>query len=541
VKRGTKLDPVTLAVMNNRLAAIAEEMGVVLGLTGFSPNIKERHDFSCAIFDSAGELVAQAAHIPVHLGSTPLSVRAAIGRLELGPGDVAAVNDPFAGGTHLPDLTLVAPIFLGEDRRPFAFAANRAHHADIGGMAPGSMALSTEIYQEGFRLPPVHLVRAGKPARDVFELFFANTRVREEREGDLRAQIAALNVGAERIRSLVASSGRAEVAAALAELKDYADRLMRAALRRLRPGVYRAADRLDDDGVGTGPIEIRVAIRIGGGRAIVDFSGTAPQVRGSVNANYAITLSATFYVMKCLAAEAVPANEGLMRPIRLIAPPATVVNALAPAAVAGGNVETSQRIVDVLMRALAPAAPERIPAASSGSMSNVTLGGYDSIRARHFSYYETIAGGAGAARSRPGASGLHTHMTNTLNTPIEALEAYYPMRVTEYRVRRGSGGRGAANGGDGLIREIESLVPATLSLLTERRTIAPWGLAGGGDGARGANYLVRDKRRIPLPGKANERLLAGDRVRIETPGGGGWGRPRPGPKGRSKKAANPQE
>ena len=525
-RRMTRLDPVTLAVMNNRLAAVAEEMGVVLGQTGFSPNIKERRDFSCALFDGGGELVAQAAHIPVHLGSTPLSVRAAIERLELGPGDVAAVNDPFAGGTHLPDLTLVAPIFLRGERRPFAFAANRAHHADIGGMAPGSMALSTEIYQEGFRLPPVHLVRAGVPARDVMELFFANTRVRDEREGDLRAQIAALNVGAERLRALVASSGRAQVASAMAALKDYADRLMRATLRRLRPGVYRAADCLDDDGVGTGPIELRVAIRIGGGQAVVDFTGSAAQVRGSVNANYAITLSATFYVMKCLAAEAVPANEGLMRPIRLIAPPGSIVNALAPAAVAGGNVETSQRIVDVLLRALAAAAPDRIPAASSGSMSNMTLGGYDSFRRRHFSYYETIAGGAGAARGHPGASGLHTHMTNTLNTPIEALEAYYPMRVTEYRVRRRSGGRGAAPGGDGLIREIECLVPATLSLLTDRRVTHPWGLAGGGDGDCGANYLVREGRRIRLPGKANERMRAGERVRIETPGGGGWGRAR---------------
>jgi N-methylhydantoinase B len=520
-----KVDPVTLAVMNNRLAAIAEEMGAVLGQTGYSPNIKERRDYSCALFDKGGELIAQAAHIPVHLGSTPLSVRAAIERLTLGPGDVAIVNDPFAGGTHLPDVTVVTPIFLENESRPFAYAANRAHHADIGGMAPGSMALATEIYQEGFRLPPVKLMVAGEPVRDVFELFLANTRVREEREGDLRAQIAALRVGAERMAGLVASVGRAQVAAAMEALKDYADRLMRSVLRGLKAGTYRARDYLDDDGFGTGPIPIAAAIKIGGGRATVDFTGSSEQVRGSVNANYAITLSATFYVMKCLAAEAVPPNEGLLRPIKIIAPPGSIVNALPPAAVAGGNVETSQRIVDVLFRALAKAAPDRMPAASSGSMSNLTIGGYDRFRARHFSYYETIAGGAGAAPGHPGASGIHTHMTNTLNTPIEALEAYYPMRITEYRVRRGSGGRGKANGGDGLVRELECLTEANVSVLTERRLIAPWGLAGGGAGAKGANWVVgNDGKRRKLPGKANAMLAPGERIRIETPGGGGWGR-----------------
>jgi N-methylhydantoinase B len=519
-----KLDAVALAVMNNRLAAIAEEMGVVLGQTGYSPNIKERHDFSCALFDARGELVAQAAHIPVHLGSTPLSVRAAIEHLELHPGDIAALNDPFAGGTHLPDLTLVMPIFLGKERKPFAYAANRAHHADIGGMAPGSMALSTEIYQEGFRLPPVKIVEGGQISRDVMALFLANTRVHEEREGDLRAQIAALRVGADRLQSLVKGSGRATVSTAMEDLKEYAARLMESSLRALKPGTYKARDFLDDDGFGTRRIPIQVSIRIGGGRAIVDFTGSSPQVRGSVNANFAITLSATFYVMKCLAAEAVPANEGLMRSIKLIAPPGSIVNALPPAAVAGGNVETSQRIVDVLFRALAKAAPDRVPAASSGSMSNLTIGGLDRFRGRHFSYYETIAGGAGAAPDRPGASGIHTHMTNTLNTPIEALEAYYPMRITEYRIRRGSGGRGRARGGDGLVREIECLVESNVSLLTERRGIRPWGLAGGGDGAAGANYLCRGRKRIKLAAKTNVMLQAGDRIRIETPGGGGWGK-----------------
>jgi N-methylhydantoinase B len=509
--------------MNNRLAAIAEEMGVVLGQTAYSPNIKERRDYSCALFDGRGELVAQAAHIPVHLGSTPLSVRAAIERLDLQPGDVAAVNDPFAGGTHLPDVTVVMPVFLRGQKTAFAYVANRAHHADIGGMAPGSMALATEIYQEGFRLPPVKLMVGGQPARDIFELFLANTRVREEREGDLRAQIAALEVGAERTRTLVETVGRAQVAAAMAALKDYAERLMRAMLRKIKPGTYQAEDFLDDDGFGTGPILLHVAIKLGGGRAIVDFTGSARQVRGSVNANYAITLSATFYVMKCLAAEAVPANEGLMRPIKLIAPEGTILNALAPAAVAGGNVETSQRIVDVLFRALAQAAPERIPAASSGSMSNLTIGGYDTLRARHFSYYETIAGGVGAARGQAGAAGLHTHMTNTLNTPIEALEAYYPMRITEYRIRRGSGGRGEYDGGDGLVRELECQVESNVSVLSERRVTAPWGLNGGGEGEVGANWIIRHGACTKLPGKANVQLSPGDRIRIETPGGGAWG------------------
>jgi N-methylhydantoinase B len=519
-----RLDPVGLAVMNNRLAAIAEEMGVVLGQTGYSPNIKERRDYSCALFDGRGELVAQAAHIPVHLGSTPLSVRAAIERLRLQAGDVAALNDPFAGGTHLPDVTLVMPIFLHGQNTAFAYVANRAHHADIGGMAPGSMALATEIYQEGFRLPPVKLMVGGEPARDIFELFLANTRVREEREGDLRAQVAALQVGAERTRALVESAGIREVADAMEALKDYADRLMRSTLRKIKPGTYAAEDFLDDDGFGTGPIPLRVSIDIGRGRAVVDFNGSAPQVRGSVNANYAITLSATFYVMKCLAEEAVPANEGLMRPIKLIAPEGTIVNALPPAAVAGGNVETSQRIVDVLFRAMAKAAPDKIPAASSGSMSNLTIGGYDKFRSRHFSYYETIAGGVGAAPGHPGAAGLHTHMTNTLNTPIEALEAYYPMRITEYHIRRGSGGHGEYDGGDGLVREIECLVQSNVSVLSERRLTAPWGLNGGGSGEIGVNWLVRNGTRTKLPGKANAQLAPGDRIRVETPGGGAWGR-----------------
>jgi N-methylhydantoinase B len=523
MKRTKRLDPIALAVLNHRLAAIAEEMGVRLGHTGFSPNIKERHDYSCALFDASGRLVAQAAHIPVHLGSTPLSVRAALDTHRLGPGDVVAVNDPYAGGTHLPDLTLVAPVHA-KTGRLLGFVANRAHHADIGGMTPGSMPLAREIYQEGFRLPPVRLVRHGVLVDDVVALFLANTRVPDERRGDLDAQRGALAVGAERLIALAGEMGAAALAHGMAELQRYSERLMAATLRSLPEGTYRATDVLDDDGLDDATVPIRVAIRLAKGRAHVDFTGSAPQVEGSLNANHAITLSAVVYVFTALAREAIPSNDGVMRRLEVVAPAGTVVNADFPAAVAGGNVETSQRIVDVLLRALAAAAPDRVPAASCGSMNNLAVGGFDRRRGRAFSYYETVAGGAGAGPHRDGLSGVHTHMTNTLNTPIEALEAYYPFLVTEYRVRRASGGRGRARGGDGLVRELRLLEPADVTLLTERRRVSPWGLAGGGGGRPGRNFLVRGERRRALPSKINLRVEAGEAVRLETPGGGGWGR-----------------
>ncbi len=516
-------DPVGLAVLNHRLAAVAEEMGVRLGQAGFSPNIKERHDYSCAVFDVEGCLVAQAAHIPVHLGSTPLSVRAALAAHRPAPGDVIALNDPFAGGTHLPDLTLVAPVHSTAGRL-LGFVANRAHHADIGGMTPGSMPLAREIYQEGFRLPAVRLVRNGSLDRDVMGLFLANTRVPDERRGDLDAQRAALAVGAERIRELAHELGARVLARGMNELQRYSERLMAATLRELPRGIYRAADVLDDDGIRDAAVPIRVAVEIAGGRARVDFAGSAPQVEGSLNANYAITLSAVVYVFMSLARERIPANDGVMRRLDVRAPRGSVVNAEFPAAVAGGNVETSQRIVDVVLRALATAAPDRIPAASCGSMNNLAIGGFDRGRARAFSYYETVAGGAGAGPNGAGASGVHTHMTNTYNTPIEALEAYYPFRVTAYRIRRGSGGGGRFRGGDGLVRELEVLEHAEVTLLTERRRCAPWGLAGGTSGRRGRNALVRNGRPRRLASKINMRVEPGDRVRLETPGGGGWGK-----------------
>ncbi len=517
------VDAIGLAVLHHRLAAIAEEMGVLLGRTGFSPNIKERRDYSCAVFDSRGHLIAQAAHIPVHLGSTPLSVRAALEAHRLDRGDVVMLNDPYAGGTHLPDVTMVA---AAHDRRGrlVGFVANRAHHADIGGMMPGSMPLAREVYQEGLRLPPVKLVRAGVIDADLLALFLANTRVPEERRGDLDAQRAALAIGVRRLVELAATVGAAELSAGMTALRRYTARLIAGTLARLPAGRYVAEDVLDDDGLGTRRIRIRVAITIARGRAVVDFTGSAPQVDGSLNANYAITVSAVFYAFTALARDSIPANDGLMERIRVIAPPGTVVNASFPAAVAGGNVETSQRIVDVLFRALARAAPALIPAASAGSMNNVAIGGRDRRRDRAFAYYETIAGGAGAGPSGAGASAIHTHMTNTRNTPIESLEAYYPLRVECYAIRRGSGGAGRHRGGDGIVRAVRFLDDADLTLLTERRTVAPYGLAGGAPGRVGRNALIHDGHRRNLPAKVNLRVRAGDVLHVETPGGGGFGR-----------------
>jgi N-methylhydantoinase B len=437
----------------------------------------------------------------------------------MGPGDVVIVNDPFAGGTHLPDVTLVAPVFLAGARRPFAYVANRAHHADMGGMSPGSMPLATEIFQEGFRLPPVHLVRAGRMVADVRALFLANTRVPAEREGDLMAQWAALRVGADRLRALAAARGVGRLAAEMAALQAYSAALMRATIARLKPGTYRATDVLDDDGLGAARLPIVVAITIRRGRARIDFAGSAPQARGPVNANLAVTRSAVLYVFTALAEERVPPNDGLARPLSIAAPEGSIVNARFPAAVAGGNVETSQRIVDVLLRALAGAAPDRVPAASAGSMNNLALGGAG------FAYYETLAGGAGAGPHGPGLSAVHTHMTNTMNTPVEALEAYYPLRVRRYAVRRGSGGRGRHRGGDGLVREIELLEPTAVTLLAERRRVPPYGLAGGAAGATGRDWLVRAGRTSRIPAKTTFAAEPGDRLRVETPGGGGFGRP----------------
>ncbi|HEY6969037.1 MAG TPA: hydantoinase B/oxoprolinase family protein [Candidatus Angelobacter sp.] len=525
------MDPVELEIFKNIFHSIAEEMGAALRRTAFSPNIKERRDYSCAVFDGAGEVLAMGDHMPVHLGSMPMSVRAAVEKLQLGPGDVAILNDPFCGGTHLPDITLVAPVFLKGKKsgKPSFYVASRAHHADVGGAYAGSMGICREIYQEGVRIPPIKLVESGRVQQDVLRLLLNNVRTPEERQGDLNAQIAACHTGAARLHEIVERYGFPRVRKVMQGLQDYSEKIMRAFLARVPGGRYTAEDFLDDDGAGSGPVRIAVTLTFqpGGGKkppVIVDFTGSSPQVAGSINAVEAITYSACFYVFRCLLAEDVPATAGLMRPVRLIAPIGTVVNSRPPAAVAGGNVETSQRIVDVLLRALAEAMPERVPAGSSGTMNNLTIGGMDPRTGEPFAYYETIAGGMGARPDRPGVSGVHTHMTNSLNTPAEALEYAYPLRVTRYSLRHGSGGRGRYTGGDGIVRELELLTDAEVTLLADRRTRGPYGLNGGADGSPGKTRILHHGgSEESLPGKASVRLKKGDRIRIESPGGGGWG------------------
>jgi N-methylhydantoinase B len=519
-----RLDAVDLELFRNRLTSVTEEMGAVLEHTGFSPNIHARRDFSCAVFDAAGDMVAHAAHIPVHLGSTPLSVRAAIERTRMEPGDVIMLNDPYAGGTHLPDVTMVAPVYLARAKAPFAYVANRAHHADIGGGSPGSMALATEIYQEGLRIPPVHLVRGGRVAEDVRSLFLANTRVETERLGDLNAQLSSLARGGERVSDLVARFGSTVVTTAMSELQRYSARMVRRFVARIPRGRWTARDWLEDDGFGSGPLALHVTIERRSDQLRVDFAGTAAQVKGPINTNLAVTTSAVFYVVAALVGREIPANQGMMAPVRIRAPEGSIVNCRFPAAVAGGNVETSQRIVDVLMRALAAALPDEIPAASCGTMTNVSLGGYDSLRGRAFSYYETVGGGCGGGPRRRGASALQTHMTNTLNTPVEVLEAYYPLQVRRYAMRRGSGGAGAHAGGDGIDREIRVLVETEMTLLAERRERGPYGLAGGEAGRRGVDTVCVKGVTVKIAAKTARHLGPGDSVRVQTPGGGGWGK-----------------
>ena len=523
--KSRQLDPAEIAVIGHALHSVAVEMGIALRRTAFSPNIKERRDYSSAVFSADGDLIAMGDDMPVHLGSMPMSVSAVLAAMRLAPGDVALLNDPFRGGTHLPDITMVAPVFLPRQSRPAFYVANRAHHADVGGMHPGSMGPCREIAQEGIRIPPVKLMHAGKVDSQVLAILLSNVRTPAEREGDLTAQLGACRIGVSRTLELVERFGHARLLRGVREMMKGSERLMRAVLAALPAGEWRAEDFLDDDGVLPGPIGIRITLRNDpvSRCAVVDFTGTDPQVPGSLNAVYAITWSAVFYVFRCLLPDEAIVTAGLMRPIQVLAPAGTVVNAAPPAAVAGGNVETSQRIVDVLMRALAQALPERIPAASSGTMNNLTIGGIDPRTGQPFTYYETVAGGLGASSSCAGASGHHAHMTNSLNTPVEALEYAYPFRMVRYALRRNSGGAGLHRGGDGLVREIELLSDAHVTLLADRRKLQPWGLVGGDPGALGRTTMIRNGEESELPGKCTVELPAGSRIRIESPGGGGWG------------------
>jgi N-methylhydantoinase B len=528
------VDPISLEVFKNMFISVAEEMGVALLRTAYSSNIKERRDFSCAVFDPAGQMVAQAAHQPVHLGAMPASVQAALDTFPggLASGDLVILNDPYLGGTHLPDITLVAPVYVANVGAPLAapvlagFVANRGHHSDVGGMTPGSLPLSTELYQEGLILPPIKLARRGRLNREVLQIISRNSRTPEERKGDLAAQIASIRVGERRLQEVVHRYGIGEALEHMAALLDYSERITRAAIRQIPQGTYKVVDYMDDDGLTQQPVAIAVAITVAGDQLTADFTGTSAQRPGCINAPRAVTVSACLYVIRCVVGDQGPANQGCLRPVHIITPPGTLVNPEPQGGVAGGNVETSQRITDVLLAALAQALPQRIPAASQGTMNNLLIGGHDPVRHRPFVYYETIGGGMGARPTRDGISGIHTHMTNTLNTPVEALEFTFPLRLKRYALRRGSGGPGKYRGGDGLVRDVEFLTPARVTILSERRRFPPPGFHGGHPGQTGENLLLRGGyEEVQLAGKETLDVAAGDILSIRTPGGGGWGYP----------------
>lgn len=518
------ITPVSLEIFRSIFAGIAEEMGSTLERTASSPNIKERRDFSCAIFDSSGQLIAQAAHLPVHLGSMPLLVRKVVSETHFKPGDCIIANDPYSGGTHLPDVTLISPVFSVPGRQaPAAFIANRAHHSDIGGMSPGSMPHSTEVFQEGLIIPPVKLRKGGEWVEDVLKIVLANVRTPFERKGDLEAQVAAQGIGGERILEVMGRYGENEIYEHWNGLLDYSERLTRARLGSLPRGIVEFEDFLE--GYEEELIPLKVRISLAKDEVVCDFAGSSPPVENCLNAPLSVTQAAVYYVFRCLLGDDIPPNAGCFRPIQIKVPGNCILNARFPRAIAGGNVEASQRVVDLVMGALARALPDRLPAASSGTMNNLSIGGYDSRRSRYYAYYETVGGGSGAARNHRGASGIHTHMTNTQNTPVEVLEMEYPLRVVEYSIRNGSGGKGMSRGGDGLRRDIQFLEDARLTLISERRRLQPHGLEGGSPGRSGENFLFRKGRRRNLPGKFSIEVREGDVLSIRTPGGGGWGTP----------------
>lgn len=511
------MNPVELKLFVSRVSAVCDEMGVVLRRTAFSPNIKDRLDFSCALFTPEGDLFAQAAHIPVHLGSMAYAMHGIVNARDWLPGDMLVLNDPFLGGTHLPDVTLVAPVFDSQQTLLLGFVANRAHHANIGCDTPGSMPVSSSLDEEGIIIPPTLLLREGKvQAHGIALPDLQDGRL----AGDFAAQVGANQVGVSRLQALAELTGLRKFVQGIDEINDYADRLMAMAISELRPGIYQCTDVLDDDGRGSTDIPLAVTLRINPDSVEMDFSDSAAQVPGNLNCPESVVAAAAYYCMRCLLSDAAPACAGLFKRVHLRTRAGSILNAERPAAVAAGNVETSMRLVDLVFGALAQALPGRIPAASQGTMNNVAMGHID-VSGKRWDYYETLAGGTGAGPTRDGLNGVHSHMTNTLNTPVESLEMHYPLRVTRYSLRAHSGGTGKHAGGCGVVREYEFLGSARCSLLTERRRLAPWGLAGGHNGASGRNSLNGEV----LPAKCSFTVNAGDKLCIETPGGGGWGAP----------------
>lgn len=509
------MDAIELSIFASRIAAACAEMGAVLRQAALSPNIKDRLDFSCAVFDRRGDLCAQAAHIPVHLGSMAYAMADIVSQVPWREGDMVVLNDPYRGGTHLPDVTVIAPVYVRAEL--VAFVACRAHHADIGATIPGSMPLSSSLDEEGLVIAPTHLVCGGDIDETALRAITQSMGNPDHSRADFAAQISANRAGLQRVGELVNEMTVPAFDRALVALNDYGERMARSALAKLKPGTYSFTDYLDDDGLGTQDISIHVALEIAGANVSVDFSGTASQVRGNLNCPLSVAAAAVYYVFRCLMPDATTACAGVFRPIRIFAPAGCLLNPARPAAVAAGNVETSTRIVDVMLGALAAALPGEIPAASHGSMNNIAMGARSS--AGNWDYYETIGGGMGAGPRGGGLSGVQTHMTNTLNTPIESLEMHYPLRISRYGLRRGSGGAGERDGGDGLVREFTFLRETTVTLLTERRRRAPWGLGGGEAGLCGENW-VDDQQ---LPGKAKLTVQPGQRLRILSAGGGGYG------------------
>ncbi len=509
-----------LEIFNNILGTIAEEMGSILVRSALSPNIKERRDISCAIFNSSGEMIAQAAHIPVHLGSMSFSVGAILNE-EIREGDVFILNDPFKGGTHLPDITCISPVFYNGE--PKFFLVSRAHHADIGSNTPGSMPLSSTVHEEGIIISPSRLYRGGVQNRDVMQQILDATRDPQEREGDLKAQIACLELGKVKLLEAIDKYGIDTINEASSKLLNYSANIMKSVISDIPDGVYKFRDFLDDDGQGNENIELKAEVTIDEGNATVDFRGSSAKVQGCLNAPYSVTVSAVLYVFQCLAPDYIPLNSGPLRAIKVKVDENSILNAKYPSAVVGGNVETSQRVVDVVFGALSKSVPDKVQAASAGTMNNIAFGGKMQGSETEFAYYETIGGGMGARKGMNGVSAVQTHMTNTLNTPVEALEKELPVLIKSYYIRGDSGGRGKYIGGDGIVKEIQFLTDVKVSLITERRLNPPYGINGGEEGKLGRNILVTDGREIELPPKKTFSVKKGDIVRIETPGGGGWG------------------